>query len=137
VQAVLGVPVGLPDAAAPRASGTLKAHYAPRTPLELVSEAALQAAIRGHGVPVGRLAVVAFGPAPEGADARVAWRQVPDDPVRYAQALYAMLRELDAGGYARVLVQAPPAHDAWRAVNDRIGRAAAAFTLDARGLQAT
>src|SRR5690606_11979070 len=77
IQAVLGVPVGLPDAAAPRASGTLKAHYAPRTPLELVSEAALQAAIRGHGVPVGRLAVVAFGPAPEGADARVAWRQVP------------------------------------------------------------
>ena len=36
IAAVLGVPVGMPDAAAPRASGTLKAHYAPHTPLELV-----------------------------------------------------------------------------------------------------
>lgn len=137
IQAVLGVPLGLPDAAAPRASGTLKAHYAPRTPLELVSQAALLAAIGGQGRPAGPVAVVAFGPAPAGADARVAWRQVPDDPVRYAQALYAMLRELDAGGYARILVQAPPADDAWRAVNDRIGRAAAAFTFDTSGLQAT
>ena len=52
---------------------------------------------------------------------------------RYAQALYA-LRELDAQGYARIVVQAPPANDAWHAVNDRIGRAAAAFTLDTSDL---
>ena len=61
------------------------------------------------------------------------WRQVPSDPARYAQALYA-LRELDAQGYARIVVQAPPANDAWHAVNDRIGRAAAAFTLDTSDL---
>jgi len=137
IEAVLGEPVGMPDAAAPRASGTLKAHYAPHTPLELVPAQRLAEAVQGGGLPAGRVAAVGFGAAPAALDARVAWRQVPSDPGRYAQALYAMLRELDGGGYARILVQAPPADDAWRAVNDRIGRAAAAFTLDTSGLPGT
>ncbi|MBV7484175.1 L-threonylcarbamoyladenylate synthase [Bordetella sp. BOR01] len=137
VEAVLGVAVGMPDAAAPRASGTLKAHYAPHTPLELVPPQRLAEAVSGHGLPTGRVAVVAFGAAPAALDARVGWHQVPDDPGRYAQALYAMLRTLDGGGYARILVQEPPGGDAWRAVNDRIGRAAAAFSLDTGGLPGT
>ncbi len=36
LEAVLGVPVGGSDAGAPRVSGALEKHYAPRTPLELV-----------------------------------------------------------------------------------------------------
>jgi L-threonylcarbamoyladenylate synthase len=59
---------------------------------------------------------------------------VPADPARYAQALYGLLRDLDKQGYARIIVQAPPATDDWHAVNDRIGRAAAAFTLDTTDL---
>jgi L-threonylcarbamoyladenylate synthase len=35
---------------------------------------------------------------------------------------------------ARIIVQAPPDSEAWHAVNDRIGRAAAAFTLDTTDL---
>ena len=124
----------MPDATAPRASGTLKAHYAPHTPLELVSPQRLADAVRGQDLPAGRVAAVGFGSAPASLDPRVTWRQVPDDPNRYAQALYAMLRELDSGAYARILVQAPPLDPAWRAVNDRIGRAAAAFALDTTGL---
>ncbi|MBO1113404.1 L-threonylcarbamoyladenylate synthase [Bordetella petrii] len=137
IEAVLGVPVAMPDAAAPRASGTLKAHYAPHTPLELVGPQALAGAARGQGLPAGRVAIAAFGAAPAGLDARITWHQVPDDAGHYAQALYTLLRELDGGDYARILVQAPPANDAWRAVNDRIGRAAAAFTLDTTGLPGT
>ncbi|MDQ8034157.1 MAG: Sua5 family C-terminal domain-containing protein, partial [Bordetella sp.] len=135
IEAVLGVPVGRPDAAAPRASGTLKAHYAPRTPLELVEAAQLGEAVAARA-PQGRLAVVAFG-APAQAFERVDWVQVPADPARYAQSLYARLRELDREGYARILVQAPPTDSAWDAVNDRIGRAAAAFTLDTTDLPGT
>ncbi|OZI69277.1 L-threonylcarbamoyladenylate synthase [Bordetella genomosp. 1] len=135
IEAVLGVPVGRPDAAAPRASGTLKAHYAPRTPLELVEAAQLGEAVAARA-PQGRLAVVAFG-APTQAFDRVDWVQVPADPARYAQSLYARLRELDREGYARILVQAPPTDSAWDAVNDRIGRAAAAFTLDTTDLPGT
>ena len=56
-------------------------------------------------------------------------------PIRRAtRRRCTLLRELDAQGYARIVVQAPPANDAWHAVNDRIGRAAAAFTLDTSDL---
>ena len=131
IEAVLGAQVFAPDAA-PRASGTLKAHYAPRTELELAGDARV-ADVPGIGLPSGQVALVSFDPAPASTDARVQWRQVPSDPARYAQALYAAAR---AGrqGYARIVVQAPPANDAWHAVNDRIGRAAAAFTLDTSDL---
>ncbi|ANY18368.1 translation factor Sua5 [Bordetella pseudohinzii] len=132
---VLGVPVARPDAAAPRASGTLKAHYAPRTPLELIDQANW-ARLRAGDRPAGRIAMVAHGWRGEDGDG-LEWHPVPADPARYAQALYATLRELDAQGYARIWVQAPPTDPAWDAVNDRIGRAAAAFSLDTSGLPGT
>lgn len=134
IEAVLGVQVFAPDAAAPRASGTLKAHYAPRTPLELASDERLQEVVQGRNLPSGKVVVVAFGARPEGLDERLQWHPVPEDPARYAQALYGLLRDLDKQGYARIIVQAPPASDEWHAVNDRIGRAAAAFSLDMTGL---
>ncbi|ARP95328.1 L-threonylcarbamoyladenylate synthase [Bordetella genomosp. 13] len=139
IAAVLGAPVAQPDRAAPRASGTLKAHYAPHTPLELVDAARMQQALRGVGLPAGRVALVAYAGQPAsapgaGATDQLHWHAVPDDPARYAQALYATLRELDGQGYARILLQAPPRAPEWDAVNDRIGRAAAAFSLDTTGL---
>ncbi|WP_367352922.1 L-threonylcarbamoyladenylate synthase [Achromobacter animicus] len=134
IEAVLGVQVFAPDAAAPRASGTLKAHYAPRTPLELANEARMNDVLAGRNLPEGRVVLVAYGPQPAAADPRVQWQPVSADPARYAQALYGLLRDLDGQGYARIIVQAPPATDDWHAVNDRIGRAAAAFTLDTTGL---
>lgn len=138
IEAVLGVPVRRPDAAAPRASGTLKAHYAPRTPLELVDGAQLAQAVAARAS-AGRLAVVAFEAPAAGVtpSSTLEWVRVPADPAHYAQSLYSRLRELDAQGYARILVQAPPTDSAWDAVNDRIGRAAAAFSLDTTDLSAT
>ncbi|KOF53471.1 translation factor Sua5, partial [Achromobacter sp. DMS1] len=117
-------------------SGTLKAHYAPRTELELASPSRLQEVLQGRGLPSqGKVVVVGYTPEPAARDPRVQWQAVPADPARYAQALYALLRDLDSQGYARIVVQAPPADDAWHAVNDRIGRAAAAFTLETTGLR--
>ncbi|HWL30295.1 MAG TPA: L-threonylcarbamoyladenylate synthase, partial [Burkholderiaceae bacterium] len=63
--AALGAPVGLPDDAAPRVSGSLKAHYAPRTPLFIRSPAALQDEVGIARPDAGRIAVVAFAPAPQ------------------------------------------------------------------------
>ena len=134
IEAVLGVQVFAPDAAAPRASGTLKAHYAPRTPLELATEARMQDVLAGRNLPEGRVVLVAYGPQLAASDPHVQWQPISADPARYAQALYGLLRDLDGQGYARIIVQAPPATDDWHAVNDRIGRAAAAFTLDTTGL---
>jgi L-threonylcarbamoyladenylate synthase len=131
ISAVLDRPVHMPDAAAPRASGTLKAHYAPHTPLELVSASRVEEVVRGQGLPPGKVVVVAYVAKPAHLDARVDWHAVPADSSHYAQALYAMLRELDGQGYERILVQTPPVDAAWDAVNDRIGRAAAAFSSGA------
>ncbi|CAM3474853.1 L-threonylcarbamoyladenylate synthase [Bordetella sputigena] len=125
---VLGSPPALPDAAAPRASGTLRAHYAPHTPLALVTREQLEAAAVGIGLPEdGRVVAVAYTPRPLEMDPRLVWQPVAADPARYAQALYAVLRELDGMGYRHILVEAPPRTPEWAAVNDRIGRAAAAF----------
>jgi L-threonylcarbamoyladenylate synthase len=125
---VLGVAPALPDAAAPRASGTLRAHYAPRTPLVLVTREQLEAAAVGLGLPEdGRAVVIAYTPRPLQIDPRLVWQPVAAEPALYAQALYALLRELDGMGYRRILVEAPPRTPEWAAVNDRIGRAAAAF----------
>lgn len=138
IAAVLGRPVARPDAAAPRASGTLKAHYAPHTPLELIDDGRLARVLVGEGLPAGRVALVAYAAPRDRQDAAAAqleWHAVSDDPARYAQALYAILRDLDGRGYARILLQAPPSSPQWDAVNDRIGRAAAAFSLDTTGLQ--
>lgn len=137
---------------APRVSGSLKAHYAPHTPLALLTRAKLES--WAHSLAAQGMWVVAmgFGRAPAGfvaADlkprqkiqvvgqatpdkvfgdnARLLWVQAPDEPNAYAHALYAQLRAIDALGAGQIMLERPPETEAWRAVNDRIGRAAAAF----------
>jgi len=117
---VLGMEPGERDAAAPRASGTLAAHYAPRTALVIVQAAALDAELdRPHEV-----AVLALREPPVSARATT-WITAPFDAGRYAHDLYANLRRLDAAGAVRIVVEAPPATPPWEAVNDRLARAAA------------
>jgi L-threonylcarbamoyladenylate synthase len=118
--ATLGAAPKERDDGAPRASGTLAAHYAPATPLLLLNRASLDATL---GEP-GRLAVLARHPAPSNANA-VLWIAAPEDPARYAHDLYANLRALDASGAWGILVEAPPDSAAWEAVNDRLRRAQA------------
>jgi len=122
---VLGHPVNQPDAHAPRVSGALKAHYAPRTPLRLFDDAALRRRVKQPTR--GRIAVVVYDWPASGNTDNLVWQHAPADPVRYAQALYALLRELDARHYDQIWLQTPPTTPAWDAVNDRVKRAAAAF----------
>ena len=133
------------DAAAPKVSGSLKAHYAPHTPLLLRSRADIER-LAGLGVetvlslaglgstPSGnqRVAILAIGPVASDltgkADTGFTWVSAAEDPVAYARDLYANLRRLDLGGFDCLLVQAPPEEAAWHAVQDRLKRAAAAFS---------
>ena len=126
---VLGVDVSRPDSAAPRVSGSLKAHYAPHTPLDLLPLDQLQRQVEAAGsVQNVRVAAVVFNaPASGSSSPNVDWTVSSSDPQVYARNLYALLRQLDKGGYARILMEQPPQDAAWQAVNDRIGRAAAAF----------
>lgn len=124
---VLGMDIAGADAAAPRVSGSLKAHYAPRTPLLLLSRDGLlkqaeQAAKAGQ-----RVAAVLFETVGLPVCVGVDWVTAASDPKAYANELYALLRRLDRGGYASILLEQPPQDSGWLAVNDRIGRAAAAF----------
>lgn len=103
---------------APRVSGALAAHYAPRTPLELVAGADLLAALQPGD------AVLARMPRPDSLQDGVRWVAAAIDAAAYGHDLYAALRDLDTAGCRRILVEAPPASPEWSAVIDRLGRAA-------------
>ena len=109
---------------APRVSGSLEAHYAPRTPLQLVAPADIADAASTALGAGRRVAVLA--PEPFALDhPNLAWHAASADPARFAHDLYAALREFDAAACDLILVAAPPADDAWRALADRLRRAAA------------
>jgi L-threonylcarbamoyladenylate synthase len=125
IGAVLGyVPESGATPDAPRVSGSLEAHYAPRTPMQLVTPADL-AATANRALATGRrIVVLAAQPLPF-AHEGLAWRPASADARQFAQELYARLREVDALACDQILVAAPPAGEAWQAVADRLRRAAA------------
>jgi len=117
IAAVIGADPRPRDAAAPRASGTLEVHYAPRHRLRLVSRIELAPALTRES------AVLAFEEAPAGATAAM-WVRASSDPQRYARELYALLRRLDDAAAATILVERPPEGPGWEAILDRLTRAA-------------
>lgn len=127
-EAIAGI-LGTPPIAggsqdAPRVSGSLEAHYAPRTPLRLeppdrLGERARLALEAGKSVSVLSAAV------PPLIHPRLSWSRAAPDPAAFAHDLYARLRELDVSGCDLILVAAPPDDPAWNAVADRLKRAAA------------
>jgi L-threonylcarbamoyladenylate synthase len=90
--------------------GMLARHYAPRTALEVAEteqEAEFLADLyRTAGLKVAR------------------W-SAGGEPAAVAARLYADLHELDAGGFDRIIAALPPTGPEWRAVRDRLSRAAA------------
>ncbi len=123
LEAAAGEPLGDRDAAAPRASGTLAAHYAPRAPLRLVDAADLHRALHGTRRDAAGLAVYSRAVLPTGNGAP-RWRRMPDDPGAAAHELFAVLRDFDAAGVSRIWVETPPAGADWDGVRDRLRRAA-------------
>ena len=111
------------DKKSPRVSGSLEAHYAPRTPLQLCSATAIAEHMRVakiSGEPIAVLAIDSESPQLE----NVIWQTAAPDVTTFAHDLYANLRKLDASNCARIVVQQVPTEDAWRAVADRLQRAA-------------
>jgi L-threonylcarbamoyladenylate synthase len=127
LEAVLGQALAAPDAASPRASGTLEKHYAPTARVRLLAPATLMNLARGGGPaaagPGQGVAVysrVAFG-------AGWNFRRMPESADAVAHELFAVLREFDSLGVAEVWIETPPADDnRWDGVRDRLHRAAAA-----------
>lgn len=124
IEAALGTALAAPPADAPRAPGTLVAHYAPRTPLALAEgnlTLELAASLARQGKRVAVLARATGRPLQPGIE----WHTAPLDAAAYAHALYSSLRRLDEAGCDAIVVEKPPQAPEWAAINDRLARAAA------------
>lgn len=125
LEAVLGK---LPDIAtavgAPRVSGSLAAHYAPLTPMRIVTGPRLLDFINAQRHKGDRCGVIGHSQPPQAGMPHV-WRMLPADPVGYAHELYAALRDMDHAGVDLIAVEALPESPLWAAVSDRLRRAAA------------
>jgi len=115
----------LDDLPAPRASGTLFAHYAPTAPVRLMDGQQLQAALNVLGAEAANLAVYARTPL-RSASSRILLRRMPLDAGVVAQQLFAVLHSFDAAAVKLIWVEHPPPTPDWDAVRDRLERAAAA-----------
>ena len=124
LETALGQPIARAGREAPRAPGTLKAHYAPVTPLMLIEADVAPELIRSLVRQEKKVAVLSFStmrPLLPG----LTWVAAPSEPEGYAHALYANLRELDASRADVIVAESPPQRPEWLAVLDRLTRAAA------------
>ncbi|AXA92770.1 L-threonylcarbamoyladenylate synthase [Massilia sp. YMA4] len=121
IAAVIGAVPVAPDASAPRASGTLESHYAPKAPVALVATAQLAALLNALADKGRRVALIHYSPLLTRASAQHA---LPEDPAGYAHGIYAALRAMDRTDAELILVETPPQDDNWLGVNDRLRRSA-------------
>jgi L-threonylcarbamoyladenylate synthase len=94
--------------------GQQEIHYAPRTPAFRFDASQFN---RFEGDDVG---VLLIGDSTRTNEHRIS---LPDNPVSYAQGLYAALRRLDDLNLRAIYVQSPPDTPEWAAVRDRLRRA--------------
>jgi L-threonylcarbamoyladenylate synthase len=128
IEAAAGEPLRERDTDAPRASGTLAAHYAPRAKVRLMSAAQLRGALEVAGDTLAKQSppTVAVYSRSVRPGRGVVYRAMPERAAAAAHELFAVLRELDASGVQLIWVEEPPATAEWDGVRDRLSRAAAA-----------
>ena len=129
---VCGVAVATPitpDAEAPRASGTLASHYAPRAHVTLMTASELQQAIDHIASEAAQPELIAIWSRskvqlPSAPAVQFTWVPMPEMAEAAAHALFAQLRDFDAQGADRIWVELPSPEMAWDGVRDRLIRAA-------------
>lgn len=100
-------------------------HYAPRARVVLAGtrrDAEREALARRTEGAVTAL-VTRGEPAEDVVTAGLALHVLPDEPRGYGRALFATLHACDDAGADVIVVEAPPADEAWLAVRDRLRRA--------------
>ncbi len=131
LEAAVGGPVAWPDTAVAegpvRSPGQQARHYAPKTPLEMRADASDRvAALVGEGRRVGWLTSKTDDPEVRrlAASRDLLIVPMPAEPEGFAARLYATLHALDQRQLDCIVVDEPPDAEAWRAVRDRLHRAA-------------
>ena len=119
-QAVLGQP-------APRASGTLESHYAPRAKVRLMTGVDMVRQIQALGPQADKLGLwsVERPLSEQGMGPGVLWRQQASHAEQAAHDLFSVLRGFDARGARTIWIETPPHTPDWEGVRDRLNRAAA------------
>jgi L-threonylcarbamoyladenylate synthase len=106
--------------------GLLPRHYAPKATLvhwRWQDEAELEKLVSARGISPLKTHVIAHNRIPlSQIFGRVS--VIPHDPIAYARAIYAELHECDEAGAELIVVEALPPGDEWRAIGDRLARAA-------------
>jgi L-threonylcarbamoyladenylate synthase len=111
--------------AAPRASGTLESHYAPRAKVRLMSAQDITAKLQALGPHANNLGLWSTERPVGIAGAGVLWRVQPHSAAQAAHDLFGVLRDLDARGVQQIWVESPPDLPEWEGVRDRLQRSAA------------
>jgi L-threonylcarbamoyladenylate synthase len=112
----------------PRVSGSLKAHYAPTTPLRLYASGRVLDALSEFPDIKSRVAVAVWDSESslvleDHPSTDVEEVIVSSDPATFASRLYRALRDLDQQGWDLILFPEPPAGEEWDGVRDRLQRA--------------
>ncbi len=112
----------------PRVSGSLRAHYAPTTPLRMYAPGRVLDALSEFPDIKSRVAVAVWdSDSSLGEDGHPsAYFEevlVPSDSAAFASRLYRSLRDLDQHGWDLILFPEPPAGEEWDGVRDRLQRA--------------
>lgn len=127
--AVIGSVRSSGTGAVPVVPGSLEAHYAPDTPMRLVTSAALETEAARRAAS-GSVVVLARRIPNATVDCH--WLRLPDEARSFGHDLYARLREADALQADSLLIEQPPVTPEWEAVNDRLRRASAGSGHTAR-----
>jgi len=106
----------------PRAPGDRVQHYAPSTPLEIVTSDELELKAGEILEREEKVAVLAMRP-PLHTKRYMTWINAGKKPDAYAHNLYNNLRTLDRAQCVRILVQELPQDERWAAILDRLQRA--------------
>jgi L-threonylcarbamoyladenylate synthase len=104
------------DGPVARSPGLMDRHYAPHAKLLVVPTRAIGQVLADEGRGGQRVRVLAYSALYGNG------LSLPAHPQRYAAKLYAALHELDATSDV-IVVEEPPAGEAWEAVHDRLRRA--------------
>ena len=125
IAAVTGIKPAPADDEAPRVSGTLLSHYAPRSAVALAAAQRIAPALSVLKQKNMRVALISHSPLPDlPQDNIVARIPMPVSAEGYSYSLYASLRTADEAGADVILVELPPEGSSWDGVNDRLRRAA-------------
>ena len=110
-----------------KSPGMLRQHYAPRARLVIWSwrdEEELRRRSASCGVKPRSIHVITHNRIPSGqVFGRVS--VIPHDPEAFARSIYAELHQCDENGAELIIIEQLPQTDEWRAIADRLNRAAA------------